>query len=164
MLDIREIKSLPYPDFPTTHTIKNDQLRKELESMPDIICNIRDKKIEEFLKYFRIAIDYTYETNDPLLTRHFYFKAVEEVNDDLTKNNKPYRIDFRSELCEHFINETEAYWKKHNLYNDGGTLNHFRLGRHMETLDTIVRGYTDDDELILYPKRVKETDLVVLFL
>lgn len=164
MLDIREIKSLPYPDFPTTHTIKNDQLRKELESMPDIICNIRDKKIEEFLKYFRIAIDYTYERNDPFLTRHCYFKAVQEVNDDLINNNKPYKIDFSSELCEHFINETEAYWKKHNLYNDGGTLNHFRLGRHMETLDTIVRGYTDDDELILYPKRVKETDLVVLFL
>lgn len=164
MLDIREIKSLPYPDFPTTHTIKNDQLRKELESMPDIICNIRDKTIEEFLKYFRIAIDYTYERNDPFLTRHFYFKAVQEVNDDLINNNKPYKIDFSSELCEHFINETEAYWKKHNLYNDGGTLNHFRLGRHMETLDTIVRGYTDDDELILYPKRVKETDLVVLFL
>ena len=120
MLDISEIKSLPYANFLTTDTIENDQLRKELESIPDIICNIRDKKIEEFLKYFRIAIDYTYETNDPLLTRHFYFKAVEEVNDDLTKNNKPYRIDFRSELCEYFINETEAYWKKHNLYNDDG--------------------------------------------
>ena len=120
MLDISEIKSLPYANFLTTDTMENDQLRKELESIPDIICNIRDKKIEEFLKYFRIAIDYTYETNDPLLTRHFYFKAVEEVNDDLTKNNKPYRIDFRSELCEYFINETEAYWKKHNLYNDGG--------------------------------------------
>ena len=30
---------------------------------------------------------HTYEIDDPLLIRHFLFKAVEEVNDDLIKNN-----------------------------------------------------------------------------
>lgn len=111
--------------------IKNDQLRKEFENTIHIVFNIRNKKIEEFLKYFRIAIDYTYEMNDPLLTRHFLFKAIEEVNADLIKNNKLYRADFGYEIAKHFINETEAYWQKQGFYNDNGTLNLFRLGRHM---------------------------------
>lgn len=111
--------------------IKNDQLRKEFENTIHIVFNIRNKKIEEFLKYFRIAIDYTYEMNDPLLTRHFLFKAIEEVNDDLIKNKKPYTVDFGYETAKHFINETEAYWQKQGFYNDDVTLNLFRLGRHM---------------------------------
>ena len=60
MINKDEIKYSWYPDFPTTDTIKNDQLRKELESIPYTIKYIRDKKIEDFLKIFRIAIDHTY--------------------------------------------------------------------------------------------------------
>ena len=155
MLHISKIKSLPYPDILTTDTIKNDHLRKELESIPDIVGNIRDKKIEDLLMIFRKAIDRTFEMEDRILNKHL-FKAVEEVNDDLIKNNKPYRVDFRDEACSFFINETKTYWEKHGFDNDDGTLNHFRLGRYMETLDLIIRRYTDDDpELILYPKKIK---------
>ena len=165
MLDISKIKSLPYPDFPTTDTIKNDHLRKELESITDILSNIRDKKIEDFLKIFRKAIDRTFEMKDRILKKQFLFKAVEEANDDLIKNNKPYRVDFGDEACTFFIDETKTYWEKHGFDNDDGMLNHFRLGRYMETLDLTIRRYTDDGpELILYQKKIKETDLVILFL
>ena len=51
---------------------------------------------------FRIAVDYTFETKDLFLIRHFLFKAAEEVNDDLIKNNKPYRVDFGDEATTHF--------------------------------------------------------------
>ena len=133
MLDISEITPIFILMVFSWHIdgIKNDQLRKEFENTIHIVFNIRDKKIEEFLKYFRMAIDYTYEMNDPLLTRHFLFKAIEEVNDDLIKNKKPYTVDFGYETAKHFINETEAYWQKQGFYNDDGTLNLFRLGRHM---------------------------------
>ena len=163
MINTDEIKCSWYPNFPTTDTIKNDQLRKELESIPYIIKYIRDKKIEDFVKIFRIATDHTYEIDDPLLVRHFLFKAVEEVNDDLLKNNKSCRVDFGDEAGTHFINETKAYWEKSGFYNDDGTLNHFKLGRPMETFDIIIRGYTDHNKFIFYQKELK-TDLVVLFL
>ena len=65
--------------------LNNDHLRKELESIPDIVSNIRDKKIEDCLKIFRKAIDRTFEMEDRILNKHFLFKAVEEVNDDLIK-------------------------------------------------------------------------------
>ena len=87
---------------------------------------------------FRIAIEHTYEINDPLLITHFLFKAVEEENNDLIKNKKPYRVDFGDDAGNHFIKETRAYWEIYNFYNDDGTLNHLELGRHMETLDLII--------------------------
>ena len=85
IINIDEIKYWQYPDFPNTDTIKDDQLKKELEIIPDIIKDIRDKKINDIETIFRTAIDNTFEINDPLLVTHFLFKAVEEVNNDLIK-------------------------------------------------------------------------------
>ena len=121
-------------------------MNSELESIPDIIKDITDKKIEDFITIFRKAIDHTYEIDDPLLIRHFLFKAVEEVNDDLIKNNKPYRVDFGYDIGIYFLNETKICWEKNNFYNDDGTLNHFKLGNHMLALDSLIRGYTDDGD------------------
>ena len=87
-------------------------MNSELESIPDIIKDITDKKIEDFVTIFRKAIDHTYEIDDPLLIRHLLFKAVEEVNDDLIKNNKPYRVDFGYDIGIYFLNETKTCWEK----------------------------------------------------
>ena len=163
MTSIDEIKYSQYDFLPTINTIEGDQLRKELESIPDTIKYIRDKKIKDFVTIFRTAIDYTYKIDDPLLIRRFLFKAVEEVNDDLIKNNEPYRIDFGYDISLHFLNDTKTYWEKNGFYNDDGTLNHPKLANHMETLNMIIRVYTaDGDELILFPKKL-ETNLVVIF-
>ena len=121
-------------------------MNSELESIPDIIKDITDKKIEDFVTIFRKAIDHTYEIDDPLLIRHFLFKAVEEVNDDLIKNNKPYRVDFGYDIGIYFLNETKTCWEKNNFYNDDGTLNHFKLGNYMLALDLLIRVYTDDGD------------------
>ena len=160
MINTNEIKCSEYP--PTIDTIKNDNLRKELESIQDTIKYIRDKKIEDFVTIFRMTIDHTYKIDNPLLIRHFLFKAVEEVNDDLINNNKPYRVNFGYDISTHLLNETKTYWEKNGFSNHDGTLNHFRLGNHMLALDLLTRGYTGD-ELILFPKELK-TDLVVLYL
>ena len=152
------MKYSQYPDFPTTDAIKYDQLRKELEIISEIIKDIRDKEINDIETIFRIPIDHTHEINDPLLITHFLFKAVEEENNDLIKNNKPYRVDFGDDAGTHFINETRTYWEICNFNNDDCTLNHLQLGRHMETLDLIITGHTDDDELILFPKELKTAD------
>ena len=101
-------------------TIEGEQLRKEIESIPDAIKYNKDKNIRKFLEIFRIAVDYTYEMDDPLLTRHFLFKAAEKFKDDLIKNDKTYRIDFGYDISLHFLNETEAYYKKHEFYNKDG--------------------------------------------
>ena len=42
MINTGEIKYSEYPNFRTTDAIKNDELRKQLESVPDIIKDITD--------------------------------------------------------------------------------------------------------------------------
>ena len=53
---------------------------------------------------------------------------------------------------------------KWNFYNDDDTLDHLKVDEQMKTLDLLISTYTDDDELILYPETLKETNLFVLFL
>ena len=108
-------------------TIEGEQLRKEIESIPDAIKYNKDKNIGKFLEIFRIAVDYTYEMDDPLLTRHFLLKAAEKFNDDLIKNDETYRIDFGYDISLHFLNETEVYYKKHEFYNKDGSINLFKV-------------------------------------
>ena len=36
-------------------------------------------------------------------------ETVEEINNDLIKNNKTYRVDFRYNMLSHFLNEDDAY-------------------------------------------------------
>ena len=134
-----EIKYSQYDHIPSFKTNKDDQFRKEIESIPYTIKYIRDKKIRDFEKIFRMEIDCTYEINDPLLIRHFFFKAVEEVNDDLINNKKTYRVHFRDETNTHFINETQTYWEKIGFHNDDGTLNNSKVDNHIKTLDLIIR-------------------------
>ena len=64
------------------------------------------------MKIYKIAVDHTYEIDDPLLIRHFLLEAVEEINNDLIKNDKPYRVNFGYNMLGHFLNEGDAYYKK----------------------------------------------------
>ena len=139
MTSTDEIKYSQYDHIPSVKTIKHDQLRKEIESIPYTIKDIRDKQIRDFEKSFRVAIDYTYEINDPLLIRHLLFKAVEEVNDDLINNNKTYRVHFRDETSTYFINKTKTYWEKIGCENDDGNLNDSKVQKFIKTLDMIIR-------------------------
>ena len=67
------------------------------------------------MNIYKIAVDRTYEIADPLLIRHFLLETVEEINNDLIKNNKPYTVDFGHNVLNHFLNEDDAYCKKVNF-------------------------------------------------
>ena len=129
-----------------------------------IIENIKDKKIKSFVTTYSEDKDRTFEMRDPLLIRHFLFNAVEELNNDLIKTNKSYKVNYVCDIGTHFINENKAYWEKCNFFNDDDNLDHLRVDEQMKTLDLLISTYTDDDEPILYPETSKETNLFVLFL
>ena len=139
MISTDEIKYSQYDHIPSIKTNKDEQFRKEIGTIPYTIKYIRDKQIRDFEKIFRMAIDYTYEINDPLLIRHLLFKAVEEVNDDLINNNKTYRVHFRDETNTYFINKTKTYWEKIGCENDDGNLNDSKVEKFIKTLDMIIR-------------------------
>ena len=55
---------------------------------------------------------------DPILIRHFLLATINKINNDLDKNNKPYRINFSDNTYIQFVAENVAYFKKNNLYNN----------------------------------------------
>ena len=157
----------------TTDTIKysiyskysiNDQLLKEFASLVVSIFDTRNKNIKDFVNVYTTAVDYTYKIDDPILLRHFLLETVEDINDDLIKNNKPYRVDFGYDMLAHFLNENDAYFEKKEFYDDDdGTFSNFKLLNRIETLDKMVGSWTLGNKLFLYSKKV-ETDLAVLYL
>ena len=67
------------------------------------------------MKIYKIAVDHTYEIDDPLLIRYFLLETVEEINNDLIKNNKPYRVHLEYNMLEHFLNEIDSYYERRIL-------------------------------------------------
>ena len=147
------IKYSDYPPYSTNDTIKRDKRFEEFASLVQTIKNIRDKKNKYFIKIHKIGVDHTYEIDDPILIRHFLLEIFEEINDDLIKNNKPYRISFGNEMFNRVIDENESYLKKKVLYDDNGTFNSFKLEDRLETLDKMVRSCSFNNQLFLNQKK-----------
>ena len=85
---------------------------EKVSRLVNTIYNTRNKKIKDFVRIYQIAVDHTCEIDDALLIRHFLLETVEEINNDLIKNNKPYRANFRYNMLAHFLNEDDAYYRK----------------------------------------------------
>ena len=66
---------------------------------------------------------------DLILIRLFLLATINEINNDLDKNNKLYRITFWYSYNQ-YVAENVAYYKKNNLYNDDDTPNIDKLRKH----------------------------------
>ena len=66
---------------------------------------------------------------DLILIRLFLLATINEINNDLDKNNKLYRITFWYSYNQ-FVAENVAYYKKNNLYNDDDTPNIDKIRKH----------------------------------
>ena len=108
------IKQSVCPGPYTYEDIKNNHLLVEFSSLVNTIYNTRNKKNKDFVKIYKIAVDHTYEIDDPLIIRHFLVETVEEIN-DLIKNNKPYRVHLECNMLQHFLNEIDTYYEKKNF-------------------------------------------------
>ena len=157
------IKYSIYPNTSTYEDIKHNNLLEEFSNLVNTIYNTRNKNIKDFVRVYQIAIDHTYKIDDPLLMRHFLLETIEEINNDLIKNNKPYRVSFGYNILNHFLNEDDAYYKKNKFYNDDGTLNDYKLSERIETLNKVVRSCSFSNNNFLTIKDM-ETDLPVLHL
>ena len=67
---------------------------------------------------------------DPILIRHFLLATINEINNDLDKNNKPYKINFSDNTYNQFVAENVAYYQKNYLYNDDDTPNIDKIRNH----------------------------------
>ena len=72
------VKHIEYRPLTTVDAIKDDKLRKELQNAAKTIINIKNKKIKDFVNIYKIAVNHTYEIEDPILIRHFLLETVEK--------------------------------------------------------------------------------------
>ena len=139
MASVDVIKYTEHPPSFRNDTIKQDQLFEEFSNLIKTIKNIRDKKIKDVVEIYQIVVDYSYKIDDPISITHFLLETVEEINNDLIKNNKPYRVNFGDELLNHFVDQNENYLKRKEFYDDDRTFNNFKLEDCLEALDKMVR-------------------------
>ena len=111
----RKMINIEYVKYPpiSIDDMKDKKPEGNLKSMPTLIDEIKDKNISEFEESVRkLSNDKNYKLTKLLLKRHFLIKAGQEVNKELIEKKKIFRVNFSSDACLFFHNQTELYWKK----------------------------------------------------
>ena len=130
-----------------------------------MINEIKDKKIKDFeesVKTFKN--DENYEFKNLLLERYFFFKAVQEINKELTRNKEEFLVDFTNELRTFFDEQTLFYWKEKGYFNYDNSRLYVNLAKEdLYYLDLVIKEHTKDKEFISNFKKL-ETNLSVLYI
>ena len=100
--------------------------------------------------------------DNTLTIRHFFLESLEEVNNDLRKNNKQYRINLSWGRILEFEEEDKKYLKDYALYNDDDSINNYKLQQHTDLNENIVTTYTPRKKLYIKPVHVDEHMLSIL--
>ena len=130
-----------------------------------MINEIKDKKIKDFeesVKTFKN--DENYEFKNLLLERYFFFKAVQEKNEELTRNKEGFLVDFTNELRTFFDEQTLFYWEEKGYFNYDNSRLYVNLAKEdLYYLDLVIKEHTKDKEFISNFKKL-ETNLPVLYI
>ena len=130
-----------------------------------MINEIKDKKIKDFeesVKTFKN--DENYEFKNLLLERYFFFKAVQEINEELTRNKEGFLVDFTNELRTFFDEQTLFYWEEKGYFNYDNSRLYVNLAKKdLYYLDLVIKEHTKDKEFISNFKKL-ETNLSVLYI
>ena len=130
-----------------------------------MINEIKDKKIKDFeesVKTFKN--DENYEFKNLLLERYFFFKAVQEINEELTRNKEGFLVDFTNELRTFFDEQTLFYWEEKGYFNYDNIRLYVNLAKEdLYYLDLVIKEHTKDKEFISNFKKL-ETNLSVLYI
>ena len=89
--------------------IKNEILNEKFKNIPPLVKEIVDKKVNDFqesVKKFRN--DKNYEFKHILLERHFMFKTIQEINEELTRSKEELLIDF-GDMVRNFFDEQTLF-------------------------------------------------------
>ena len=114
--------------YPNSKMILNAiNVLKNMQDQYKLLKILEIKKIKDFVRIYQIAVDHIQKIEDSILIRHFLLETVEEINNDLTQNNKSHKINFRDDMFNYFVDENEIYLKRKEFYNDDGTFNDFKF-------------------------------------
>ena len=142
---------------------KNEIFREKLKNIVPLIIEIKNKKSKDFEKAIKkFKNDENCEFKNLMIERHFLFKALKEVNEELTKNKEGFLIDFSSNLHKFFNNQTLFYWRMERFITEDEILGVNLVDEHFYYLDLVIKQNANDNEFIPYIDKL-ETDLLVIY-
>ena len=146
------------------NNLKNETFRENLENMPPIISKNREEKSNIFRKAVKkFKNDENYAFYHPLIERHFLFKVVEKMNEELTKNNKGFLYDFTCSLHHFFNFQTAIYCESKGYINKNSKINEKLSKADCYLLDLMIKENTNDKNFIPFAYKL-ETDLPVIYI
>ena len=98
-----------------------------------------------------------------LIERHILFKAVQEINEELTKNKEGFLIDFSSRLHKSLDDQIMLCWRMKGCITEDEVLGINLMDEDFYYLDLVIKKHTKDKEFIPYVKKLK-TDLPVIYI
>ena len=145
--------------------IENENLKEKLKKTLLLIKEISDKKANDFQKSVKkFKNDENYEYKQILIERHFLFRAIQEINEELTKNKEGFLIDLGDMVRDLFDDQTLFYWEGKGYFDfDTNTLNINSANEDLYYLDLVIKEHTKDKELVSHLKKL-ETNLPVLYI
>ena len=144
--------------------IENENLKEKFKKILSLIKEISDKKANDFQKSVKkFKNDENYEYKQILIERHFLFRAIQEINEELTKNKEGILIDLGDMVRDFFDDQTLFYWEEKEYFDfDTNTLNINSANEDLYYLDLVIKEHTKDKELVSHLKKL-ETNLPVLY-
>ena len=144
--------------------IENENLKEKFKKILPLIKEISDKKANDFQKSVKkFKNNENYEYKQILIERHFLFRAIQEINEELTKNKEGFLIDLGDMVRDFFDDQTLFYWEEKEYFDfDTNTLNINSANEDLYYLDLVIKEHTKDKELVSHLKKL-ETNLPVLY-
>ena len=97
------------------------------------------------------------KVENTLLIRHFFLETLDEINKDLKKNNKDFKINIGPQLLPTFKESDEQYIKDYDICNLDGTIDDNRLQSHLEYIEKFITSFSNSKKLYIKPVYVDKS-------
>ena len=139
--------------YPITHT--TDDLTT------NSVFDIATEKCNNFADACNSQNDMLIKVENTLLIRQFFLETLDEINKDLKKNNKDFKINIGSQLLSKFKERDEQYIKDYDICNLDGTIDDNKLQSHLEYIEKFITSFSNSKKLYIKPVYVDDNFLSV---
>ena len=139
--------------YPITHT--TDDLTT------NSVFDIATEKCNNFADAYNSQNDMLIKVENTLLIRHFFLETLDEINKDLKKNNKDFKINIGPQLLSTFKERDEQYIKDYDICNLDGTIDDNKLQSHLEYIEKFITSFSNSKKLYIKPVYVDDNFLPV---
>ena len=150
-----------YPITHTTDDLTNKEYKNNIITTTNSVIDIATEKFNNFVDAYNSQNDMIFEVENTLLIRHFFLETLDEINKELKKNNKDFRINIGPQLLSAFKERDEQYIKDYDICNLDGTIDNNKLQTHLQYTEKFITSFSNSKKLYIKPIYVDDNLLSV---